>query len=73
MLEMPLELKEVASDDFFNMGNDLRNPKWGPRYFKYSDDYDEICLSITDYYIGEWSTATNKLHGRGICIDGRGM
>ncbi len=71
MLEMLLELKEVASDDFLDMGKDLINPEWGPRYFKYSAIEEDQYFTKGDYYIGEWSTATNEPHGRGIQIDNK--
>jgi hypothetical protein len=70
---MSLELKEVASNDFLDMGKDLMNPNWGRRYFKYSDKKQEHGFKLGDLYIGEWSTTTNKPHGRGIHIDSYGL
>ena len=65
MLEMPFELKEVASNDFLDMGKDLMNPERGPRYFKCSDRKEHGWYE-GDFYIGEWSSKTKKPHGR--CI-----
>ncbi len=70
MLEMPLELTLIHTDDFLDMGKDLMNPKLGSRYFKYSDNRKEHGFLGSDYYyIGEWSTNTKKPHGRGISIN----
>ncbi len=41
MLEMPFELKDVASDDFLDLGKYLINSEWGPRHVKHSDNYEE--------------------------------
>ncbi len=49
------------------MGKDLMNPDFGPRYVKYSDNHNEH--GFGQYYIGEWSTETNKPQGRGIHIN----
>ncbi len=42
------------------------NPKFGPRYMKYSDVQNKYFPGEMDF--GEWSFETNKLHGRGIQI-----
>ncbi len=50
------------------MGKDLKNPEQGPGYVKHSDNHKEHGFG-DGYYIGEWSTQTNKPHRRGIIID----
>ncbi len=67
VLETQFELKTDTAGDFLDMGNELINSDFGPRYVKYSDDHEKHGL-FGGYYIGEWSSKTNKPHGRGISI-----
>ncbi len=66
---MPQELKFGSTDDFLDMSYDIESLKFGPRYLKYSDNYEEHGFGYRNTYIGEWSSETNKPHGRGIIID----
>ena len=52
------------------MGLDLSNPKYGQRYVKYSADV--TIGPIKGKYWGEWSSTTNKPHGKGIFINENG-
>ena len=58
----------IEEDDFMVIGSDLLNPKFGPRYMKYSGNQQEHGWTDDDRYFGEWSLATQKPHGRGIRI-----
>ena len=49
------------------IGNDLSNPKYGQRYVKYSGDVE--IGGLKGKYWGEWSSITNKPHGKGIFIN----
>ncbi len=51
------------------MGKDLMNPKFGPRYMKYSDEVT-INGNTGGIYTGELSVTTNRPHGRGIHMKG---
>ncbi len=64
---LPLKLKQDSANDFLDMGKDLTNPEFGPRYVKYSANFLEHCLRL-GFYVGEWSSVTNKPHGKGINI-----
>lgn len=35
-LVMPLVLRPKSTDDFLDMGRDMKNPDFGPRYMNYS-------------------------------------
>ncbi len=72
MLVLPLKLKEDATDDFLDMGKDWMNSEFGQRYVKYSDNHKEHDF-FQGVYIGEWSTAAKKPHGRGIIIYSYGI
>ena len=65
---LPLKLNEDSTDNFLDMGKDWTNSEFGPRYVKYRK-YGKN--GGTDY-IGEWSTETNKPHGRCILINSMG-
>ncbi len=70
-LVLQLELKSDSADDFLDMGKDLMNANFGPRYVKYSDNREEHGFRSGETYIGEWSIDTNLPHGRGIYIGSR--
>jgi hypothetical protein len=71
VLEMsldPIHLNTNTSDDFLDLGKNLTSPDFGPRYVKYSVMENDDYFRKGDIYIGEWSTTTDKPHGRGISI-----
>jgi hypothetical protein len=67
---LQLELKSDSADDFLDMGKDLMNADFGPRYVKYSDNPEEHGFGNGIIYVGEWSRETNQPHGRGIHLCG---
>lgn len=54
-------------NDFMKIGTKLQDPNFGPRYLKYSGDPTEHGMPKAKYF-GEWSSTTNKPHGRGIYV-----
>lgn len=58
---MPLELKSDPAGDFLDMGKDLKNDDFGPRYLKYRDkrEFYGNGHGAGFWYIGEWSTETH--------------
>ncbi len=57
----------MQGPNYLDWGSDLAG--YDARYYKHSDSKQRHVLLDGCYYIGEWSTETNRPHGRGIYIN----
>lgn len=67
-LVIPLLFKSDDCGDFLDMGKDLMNPEFGPRYVNYYslDEYFGYDDDEKGFYFGEMREYTDTYQGRGV-------